>query len=53
VGRDEADGWRGAALARAKGPRIFSPARGRQNTGLNKRLPGITQRDVLPSARFD
>jgi hypothetical protein len=24
-----------------------------QNIGLNKRLPGMTQRDVFPSGRFD
>jgi hypothetical protein len=27
---------------------IFFPLRGRPNKGLNRRLPGITARDVLP-----
>jgi hypothetical protein len=31
----------------SKDPAIFFPERGRPNAVLNKRLPGITARDVL------
>ena len=46
--------WRGAALARDETTsRISFQCEEGQNIGLNKRLPGMTQRDVLSSVRFE
>ena len=50
--QERASNWRGAALERGKDLVIFFLARGRPNTVLNRRLPGITARDVLSRVAF-
>ena len=53
-GRNSAKLWlEGSRLgAQLKDLALFYPERGRPSRVLNRRLPGITARDVLPTVRF-